>query len=549
MRRQQVIRTRLRRAGVALAAVLAAGCIVQTPLAVPSDSGGHWSELKSKHFTLVTDLDAEDADAVLRTFERTYGLLAKVLFAGEAAPDFRTQVLAFRTERELREFLPPPFTGRYMRRLPNDIQSEPTVVMQGRPSPSTRILLAHELTHRFIHVAFQALPVWLNEGLAQYYSTVRGDVGQPVVGELDPDNGFASGNVRFDANHIVFQGGLIEVGKVPRPSALMRLEHGQFYVHRADQADRRSVKMDAEIAQNYAGAWALAHMLMQSSDRGGDLRRAVETPADRRGLADALRALDRTASDVDREFDAYLRKPIRWRQHHEGPPPAVADISRRTLADAEVLSWWTRLDAFNGPSGQRASQRLEAGAARSPENPDFEYLRGRRDVLANKLRDGERHLQNALARRPGDAGYLLALALLYLDKKSSVVWPPAELSKLLADAIERLGKVAQTPSELNTVAIYHLTQTTTAQGFPFAERAARADPACWSCLHSFAAAQFAMGRASEAAALEQRAIDRLPEDAPPRIVGVLVRDRGRYTGATSGREARDNQGTTLFLPD
>jgi hypothetical protein len=181
------------RGGTALlvAVAIAAGCIVHTPLALPGESDAPWSEIKSRHFKLVTDLDPEDADSVLRTFERTYGLLARVLFAGQAAPDFETQVLAFRTETELHAFIPPPVSGRYLYRLANDLQPAPTVVMAGKPSPATRILLSHELTHRFNHVAFPSIPIWLNEGLAQYYSTVRGDADHPVAGELDPENGFA----------------------------------------------------------------------------------------------------------------------------------------------------------------------------------------------------------------------------------------------------------------------------------------------------------------------------------------------------------------------
>jgi len=176
----------MNRTTLVLGVVFAAGCIVHAPLELPTDSGTNWSEIKSKHFKLVTDLDAEDADSVIRTFERTYGLLGKALFAGAAAPDFETHVLAFRTAEELHEFLPPPYGGGYMARLPNDIQSTPTVVMAGKPSPATRILLAHELTHRFNHVAFPSMPLWLNEGLAEYYSTLRGDIDHPVVGRAHP---------------------------------------------------------------------------------------------------------------------------------------------------------------------------------------------------------------------------------------------------------------------------------------------------------------------------------------------------------------------------
>ena len=532
-----------------LAALAAAGCIVHAPLALPEAGDMPWSEIRSRHFRLVTDLDADDADSVVRTFEHTYGLLAKVLFAGEAAPDFETQVLAFRTEGELHEFIPPPYTGRYMYRLPNDIQSAPTVVMAGKPSPANRVLLAHELTHRFNHVAFQSMPVWLNEGLAQYYSTVRGDVAHPVVGELDPENGFASGSVRSDPTHVIFQGALIDIAKVPLPSALMQLDRDHFYGRDAELANRQSVKADERIAQHYAATWAFTHMLMQSSGRGGDLRRAVEDPANRHDLAAALRSIEREGAGIDREFETYLRTPILWRQHHEGPPPSLAGVSRRALTEAEVLAWWTRLDSFEGRTAERSSRRLEEGVARWPGDPDLEFLRGRRDMLMKKAKEAELHFNQALARRPGDAGYQLALGLLYLRERTGTSWPPPERAALLSATFDKLGEVARTPLELNTVAIYHMMKTTAAQALPFAERAAHADPDCWSCLHTYAAATFQLGRAADAAELERAALQRLPDDADSEMTAVLTRDRDRYARAASSSTKGDQRGTMLFFPD
>ena len=539
----------MNRTTLVLGVVFAAGCIVHAPLELPTDSGTNWSEIKSKHFKLVTDLDAEDADSVIRTFERTYGLLGKALFAGAAAPDFETHVLAFRTAEELHEFLPPPYGGGYMARLPNDIQSTPTVVMAGKPSPATRILLAHELTHRFNHVAFPSMPLWLNEGLAEYYSTLRGDIDHPVVGELDPDHGFASGSVRSDPTHVIYQGTLIDVARVPLPSVLMQLDHDGFYGREADLTAAQSPSRVEKITQNYAAAWAFTHMLMQSSARGGDLRRAVEDPTNRRDLAAAVRVLERDSSAIDREFETYLRTPIRWRQHHEGPPPAVAGVSRRDLTEPQVLAWWTRLDAFRGTTADRSWRRLEAGLDRWPEDPELLFLRGRRDMLANVPKDAERHFKQALARRPGDPGYQLALALLYLHEKTGASWPPAERVTLLSDAFEQLGAVARTPSELNSVAIYHLLKTTANQALPFAERASKADPDCWSCLHTLAAATFRLGQADEAAELERAALQRLPDDARSEVTAILKRDRDRYLRAASSDTNDDRQGTMLFWPD
>jgi hypothetical protein len=534
-------------AALVMGAVVASGCIVHKPLALPVESDTGWSETKSTHFRLVTDLDAEDADAVLRTFERTYRLLAKVLFAGDAAPDFETQVIAFRTEGELHEFVPPPYTGRYMARLPNDLQSVPTVVMAGKPSPFNRMLLAHELTHRFNHVAFQSMPIWLNEGLAEYFSTVRGDIDQPVVGELDPENGFASGSVRSDRSHVIYQNGLIDIDEVPPPSTLMQLDRDNFYTRDEDLVRRQSLKANEKIVRNYVAAWAFTHMLMQS-DRGVDLRRALETPSNRQVLPAALRSLAQEGAEIDREFDTYLRTPIHWRQHHEGPPPPLTGVSRRPLTTAEVLAWWTRLDAFEGRTADRSSRRLEDGATRWPGDPDLEFLRGRRDMMLNRPRAAEDHLKQALARRPGDSGFQLALALLYLSNRTGTTWPQPERDALLSQAFEKLGEVAQTSAELNTVAIYHMMKKTPPRALPFAQRASRVDPDCWSCLHTYAAATYEMGSARDAAELERSALERLPDDAPSKVTTLLTQDRDRYVRAASGAN-QDRQGTMLFLPD
>ena len=46
-----------------------ASCIVRGSLKAPSESGTQWVELRSKHFRLTTDLDADDAQGVVRAFE------------------------------------------------------------------------------------------------------------------------------------------------------------------------------------------------------------------------------------------------------------------------------------------------------------------------------------------------------------------------------------------------------------------------------------------------------------------------------------------------
>lgn len=541
---------RIPRALAGAAVVLAfaqVGCIVRRPLAAPSQSGARWMEHRSRHFTLATDLDPDQAEGVIRTFEHTYALLARVVFGGRETPDFQTQVVAFRSEGELREFVPVPFTGQYRNHLPNDVQSSPTMLIFGGLSPSNRILFTHELAHRFNHAVLPSMPVWLNEGLAQFYSTVRGDVDHPVTGDLDPDDGFASGSVRSDPNHVVFQGELLASNDLPPPSTLMRFDRATFYAGDLGSATGRSWKAKESIKHNYAASWAFVHMLLEESPHGAALQHTLQDPAGRSGLADALRTLAQAGPDLDREFALYLKKALPWREHHEGDWGVTVEIQRRELAEAEVLVWWTRLDSFLGGSAERAERNLRRAASDAPQDPDVLFWLGREEAIKGRPREAEQHYLQALAQRPERPSYQLALALLYLDDATGSTWSASERETLLARAVDRLGEIAATASELNAVAGYQLIQMHAPKALPFAAKACRVQPDCWECYHTYAAATSQTGDPAGAAALERTALERLPEDAPARTARVLKRAFDRYEEAVAHPGSAGREKALLFL--
>ena len=138
--------------------------------------------------------------------------------------------------------------------------------------------------------------------------------------------------------------------------------------------------------------------------------------------------------------------------------------------------------------------------------------------------------------------------MLYLGNKTGSTWPAAERDKLMADAFERLGKIAATATEYDAVAIYHLIKTGVAQAVGPAAKACELDPSCWSCLHTYAAATFRTGDRERAAALELAAVSRLPENTNETVVRTLSRDLERYRAAPDAA-ADQKAGTMLFWPD
>jgi hypothetical protein len=251
--------------------VLTAGC-GHPPLTPPSKGGDSWIELESEHFTVVSDLGERDAGRVIGGFEEIYEQLGSVIFSGGQVPSFRTDAIVFRQHQDARQFLGDDVGGRYEDSLDNDLEPTPTVIVSGTLSPLARILFAHELTHRFNHVALGPTPVWLNEGLAQYYSTIRAEAGKPVVGETDPRFMCASGGTRQSVGDLICNYKVLKASTLPKASELVVFERSDFYADAADQNGLLSWEQKERRVRHYGSAWLLVHMLMH--EELGPRRRA-----------------------------------------------------------------------------------------------------------------------------------------------------------------------------------------------------------------------------------------------------------------------------------
>ncbi len=329
-------------AGLILALLLVA-CVGGRPTALPSEGGSDWRRSTSEHFTVLTDLDADAALTLTAELERTYALLATATgYGGERVQ--RTRVVALATDAERRRFLPGNAAGYHTASLPGEDAPVPTLLIAAEFSPFVRTLLAHELAHRFNHDMLGGMPLWLNEGLAQYYSTIRGDPGQPVLGDPDPVNVVASGSVRGMPAHVLVKGMPMLASTLPPPSVLLGLDRAAFYA----EGVARGYDHDIAREANYAAAWALVHLLLHThADYAQEFQSALEGTASHT-LGARLVAIVASVEPerLDSDFRAYLRRPIPWRQHSSPRAPHPPGVKLELLADPEVRELWDRLDAL-----------------------------------------------------------------------------------------------------------------------------------------------------------------------------------------------------------
>src|SRR5262245_56422454 len=164
---------RCRKAGAlvaALAAVLAA--------APAWAADREWVLARSPGFLVVSDAGEKEARQVAHQFEQVRGLFAQVLQA-RVDPGQPVVIYAVRDERGLRELMP--------RRWETKGGSRPAgIFIPGREKHLVALrldtseaypyhVIYHEYTHLLLRLNARWVPLWLNEGLAEFYGTADVD--------------------------------------------------------------------------------------------------------------------------------------------------------------------------------------------------------------------------------------------------------------------------------------------------------------------------------------------------------------------------------------
>ncbi len=130
-----------------------------------------WFAARSSHFEVYSETGAESARSTLARFERlrTFFAQNKLLDFGpslNAGPPLR--IISFRSAKEYDAFRLRANADAYY------ISSEGQgYIVMLTPQSQDFAIGAHEYTHSVLHAGALRLPAWLNEGLAEFFSTVR----------------------------------------------------------------------------------------------------------------------------------------------------------------------------------------------------------------------------------------------------------------------------------------------------------------------------------------------------------------------------------------
>jgi tetratricopeptide (TPR) repeat protein len=358
-------------------------CASASPRAATTDAAGvGWTSVRSRHFLVVGQAHERDVRRLATGLEQYHAAFARLLPAEHFDLSVPTTVVVFRGDREYGPFKP-LYQGQTASNVagyfqPGDEINYITMAADGDGGGGPPPTLLHEYAHLLVNNYARLAPLWLAEGLAEYYSTARlsGDRKRMTLGRP----------VRHRAQAL-------------RSHTLLPLDElfavDQQSPHYFDPHKRPLF---------YAQSWALVHYLLNGGgpERRAQLSRFLEMLS--AGSPDDEAFKQAFQTDPERmasELSAYVRRasyPERG-ETFGGALDFDAESEARPLNEAEALGHLGDLLLRAGRPSEAESYLLRALALAPSHSPAHTSL-GIIRLRENRLEDARRHLSAAAAADP-----------------------------------------------------------------------------------------------------------------------------------------------------
>ena len=366
-------------------------------LAAPLSAAAAWTYAASEHFEIFTSAGAGQAREALERFERIRAFFATHLNLSPP-PGRRVRLILFANEREFRPYSINDAVVAYYRPAP----TLDYIVMQpfGRASHS---VMVHEYVHLIVARSGARYPVWLNEGMAEFFATL------PSMGDNVPVGRMSRARLR----------GLVR-------SRLLDLERLFSITHESPEYQNAE-----HGGVFYAQSMALTHMLLaddryrQGADAFLDLMRRG------RPSAEAIEAVwGRSLAEVKRDLDQYIRddrfdtRVVRFEEPARGPR---ADTHAVPDFDAElILANLLAAAREDAPKARAAFDRL---SAQRPDDIALLESRAAFELQSRQIGEARQLLARAVALGTTNAGSHRDLGILTAGED------PAAAEYLLEQAV------------------------------------------------------------------------------------------------------------------
>jgi tetratricopeptide (TPR) repeat protein len=465
-------------------AMLAVACSVPKP---------SWREVRSQHFVLHTDVPLSHAEDIVRDFERAYAVVRSCVRPGGTDPPGISEVVAFGDESDYRKIALAQDAA-YFAYGSNLIESKRRIVFpvySKTLTVSRQEIFQHELTHRFVAHYMPNVPLWFNEGMAEFLSTARLDDQSVIMGE-PPMEHWLSGS-----------------GWMVDRQPLLRVA--------PDPAGLRSTRSERLNGSGYIGAWMMVHVMVLGEPRH---RQALEgylhdLRSGRLSEAEVLATHfdQKMLSEVDAAYMAFQTRTSTQTQAIALDAPPTLGLVSRSVPDAEALAIRGRL--WRRDARMLALQDANRAISVDAKSPEGYLLRANLLLDAGNRPAAARDLRTALRLAPEDQRVRrgLGAVLLFVDG------PTTEVKEL----VEWVRQRATTAPDFRLLASWELKTKHPDRALEFAKRGVSLDISCVSCYELAAEASFRSSDREAAVRWQRQAVNVAADHTHPTMLERLAR--------------------------
>ena len=405
-------------------------------LAQPVSAASAWLKIRSPHFELYTDSGANRGKEALARLEQIQQVF-RSLGSGGAGSPVPVRIFLFHSEAGYRPYRPSEATlGFYQGGPQRDY-----IVMQ-YAGPGTYRVAFHEYVHLILNHSAVRLPRWLEEGTAEFYSTLEATRSRIAAGKPIPEH------LRTLATAAWLDAGTLH--SVDRDSP--------YYNERG------------KVGVFYAQSWALVHMLNLSVAYRGRMPHFVALLEDGVPAGGAFeRAFGKSLEGSLADMKAYLGaralpvvevgagpaeetaiseaagKKYRRLARENPPAPEIEtglgalalsrrqyDVARRHLdnairlgsTDAQTYFEYAMLLRDSGGGTAQVAGNLRKAVTLNPDFAEAHFVLGTLLSRENRQSEAVEHLQRAASILPRQVYFWHALALAYyhLGQRESARW-------------------------------------------------------------------------------------------------------------------------------
>jgi tetratricopeptide (TPR) repeat protein len=395
-----------------------------------------WIHMPSTDFDIYSSAGEGDSRRVLQYFERVRSFFEQAVGGTAQRRAEPVRIIVFGSKKEYAQYRPNDFAAAYY----TQIAGRDYIVL-GSVNDDVFPIAVHEYVHLVAQNGGLKLPPWLNEGVAELFSTLKPVGDKILVGAVIPGRVYALSREKW----------------VPLEAIVAADRNSPFYNEKN------------KAGSLYNEGWALTHMLELSAEYSPNFGRLVEEIQKGMPSQQALEGVyGKPLGSIEKDLQNYLRRDTL----NARLIPAKLQSGERVAAEPASMFdvKLTLLDLTSGPDRQAETERkLQELVAENPKRPEpyvaLGYLAGRAGRQEEALKSFETAIElgsknpqmlwdyGRMAGRSNPSQAIRALSALLADQPNRMevrlALAQTQLgNKQAKDAIETLSPVKKvTPAD------------------------------------------------------------------------------------------------------